>query len=154
MVGRSGGESARGHDVHETFEPKHSSGNSYGSNDGGNDEDTDKIKVSSGGDKSNSGTLSTDGRNAGKSARGHDGNKTLEPKHGSGNSSGSTSGCNKEDTVKINDSSGTDKSNSGTLTTDGRSGGESVMGHDGNKPLSQSMVRVTALGRVMVATMK
>ena len=52
MVGRSGGESARGHDIHETFKPEHSSGNSYESNDGGDDEDTDKHNVSSGGGES------------------------------------------------------------------------------------------------------
>ena len=49
---RTDSENARGHDVHETFEPKHSSGNSYGSNDGGNNEDTDKHNVSSGGGES------------------------------------------------------------------------------------------------------
>ena len=51
-AGRSDDERARGHDVHETFEPKHSSGNSYESNDGGNNEDTDKHNVSTGGGES------------------------------------------------------------------------------------------------------
>ena len=51
-TGRSDGESARGHDVHQTFEPKHSSGNSYESNDSGNNEDIDKHNVSSGGGES------------------------------------------------------------------------------------------------------
>ena len=52
------------------------------------------------------GAQTTDRHSGGESARGHDGNETLEPKHGSGNSSGSTFGCNNEDTDKINDSSG------------------------------------------------
>ena len=52
-AGRSDDESARGHDVYETFEPKHSSGNSYGSSDGGNNEDTNKHNVSSGRGESN-----------------------------------------------------------------------------------------------------
>ena len=51
-AGRSDDERARGHDVHETLEPKQSSGNRYGSNDGGNNEDTDKHNVSTGGGES------------------------------------------------------------------------------------------------------
>eukprot|EP00956_Cyclotella_meneghiniana_P037247 scaffold135901_cov95-Cyclotella_meneghiniana.AAC.1 len=59
-------------------------------------------------DKSNSGNLTTSGRRGGESARGHDGHDNLEPKHGSGNSSGSTTyGCNNEVVDNINDSSGT-----------------------------------------------
>ena len=61
-------------------------------------------------DKSKSDTLTTDGRSSGESVSGHDGNKTLEPKHGSGNSSGSNDGCNNEVTDYINDSSGTGES--------------------------------------------
>ena len=61
-------------------------------------------------DKSNSGTLTTDGRSGGECASGHDGNETLEPKHSSANSSGSNDGGNNEDTDNINDSSGTGES--------------------------------------------
>ena len=57
-------------------------------------------------DKSNSGTLTTDGRSGGESTSGHDGNETLEPKHSSANSSRSNDDCNNDDIDNINDSSG------------------------------------------------
>ena len=44
---RSGGENASGHDGNETLEPKHSSANSSGSNDGRKNEVTDNINESS-----------------------------------------------------------------------------------------------------------
>ena len=45
---RSGGENASGHDENETVEPKQSSANSSGSNDGCSNEVTDNINDSSG----------------------------------------------------------------------------------------------------------
>ena len=56
------------------------------------------------------GAQTTDRHSGGESARGHDKHETLEPKHGSGNSSGSTFGYNDKDTDKRNDSSGIGKS--------------------------------------------